>query len=109
MVRVWFLAPVKRPAPKARVSGAASLRIDGLGRRQELLVGGHEHRDVARKGLRKGRKFNFHSIPSLFAGDFSPLRRYGASSELRPMDAKFGVASRRGRQYQYRPSKREWK
>jgi hypothetical protein len=34
--------------------GAAGLRIGSLRRRQELLVGGHEHRNVARKSLRKG-------------------------------------------------------
>ena len=101
------LGPGEAARLEGTCHGSTGLLVDRLGGRQKLLVGRHKHRDVAREGLRKGQKFNFHSIPSQFALDPSPLRRYGASRDLRPIRDKFGVASQPLRQYQYRPSIRE--
>ena len=54
------LGPGEPAAFKGAGDGAACFGIDGLGGRQELLVGPDEHRHIARKGLRKGQKLHFH-------------------------------------------------
>jgi hypothetical protein len=64
------------------------------------------------KAFGKAENSTFIRFPRswrVFGADFSPLRREGASNVSAAVDCKFGVASERLRQYQYRPSKRTWK